>query len=250
MICVNALTVAYESPAGSCQALGNISLEMKAGETCAVIGPSGCGKSTLLKVLAGIIKNYRGTVTLDGRPLNPREIKIGFIPQNYGLLPWKTVRQNALLGITVGRPATAADRERLAALFARLGLAGLENRYPGELSGGQQQRVALARAFLLKPALLLMDEPFSALDAITREELQDVFLHFWRQQPVATVLVTHQVEEAVYLGRKIVMLSASPGRVRQVVDNSLFASVTARSDVDFARQCAAVRKMIQEVWRQ
>ncbi len=249
MISISALAVAYEAQAGRCLALENVSLGLEVGETCAVIGPSGCGKSTLLKVLAGIIKKYSGTVMIDGRPLTPRETKIGFIPQNYGLLPWKTVYQNALLGVTVGRAATGADKARLAALFDQLGLAGLEDRYPGELSGGQQQRVALARAFLLRPTLLLMDEPFSALDAITREELQDVFRHFWRREPIATVLVTHQVEEAVYLGRKLVILSAAPGRVRQVVDNSPVGAVSARSDGSFARQCALVREIIQEAWR-
>lgn len=248
-VSIDSLTVAYGPPADRRPVLENITLGLKAGETCAVIGPSGCGKSTLLKVLAGIIGDYEGTVAIDSRPLTPRGTKIGFIPQNYGLLPWKTVYQNAILGVTVGREATADDKQRLAALLGRMGLTGLENRYPGELSGGQQQRVALVRAFLLQPDLLLMDEPFSALDAITREELQDVFLQFWRAEPVATVLVTHQVEEAVYLGRQIAILTASPGRVRQIVDNPLFGAGEVRNGGRFASRCAAIREIVREAWQ-
>lgn len=241
------LAVAYVTPRGGSQALKNVSLEIADGETWAVIGPSGCGKSTLLKVLAGIITDFAGTVTINGLPLTPRDRTIGFIPQNYGLLPWKNVYCNITLGLRIKKKAV--DWETLAALIDQLGLTGLGSRYPGELSGGQRQRVSLARAFLLEPELLLMDEPFSALDALTREDIQDVFLNTWRKHPVSTLIVTHQVEEAAYLGRKIVLMSAAPGTAGQIIDNPLFGAANAREREDFGRLCAKLRKLIKEAWQ-
>ncbi|GMA97422.1 ABC transporter ATP-binding protein [Pelosinus sp. IPA-1] len=226
----------------------NINMELSAGETCAIIGPSGCGKSTLLKVLAGIITKFDGTVEINGQPVKPKEQKIGFIPQNYGLLPWKNVLENISLGIKIKDKKNQNNEYNLALMIELLGLSGMEYRYPGELSGGQQQRVALARAFLLKPDLLLMDEPFSALDAMTREEIQNVFLNIWRKHSVSTILVTHHMEEAVYLGQKIVILSAAPGAVSKMVENPLFGVDDVRNRQDFFQLCIELRKMIKEDW--
>ncbi|HEY3426827.1 MAG TPA: ABC transporter ATP-binding protein [Negativicutes bacterium] len=248
MIRIKDLSVTYESMKERYMALCNINLELAAGETCAIIGPSGCGKSTLLKVLAGIIKNFDGSVEINGEPVMPDKQKIGFIPQNYGLLPWKNVYENIRLGVKIKNKKSTDDKKILALLLGQLGLGGLESRYPGELSGGQQQRVALARAFLLKPDLLLMDEPFSALDAMTREEIQNVFLQVWRKYSVSTILVTHHVEEAVYLGQKIVILSAFPGTVSTVIDNPLFGVEDVRDHQDFFQLCLTLRKMIKEDW--
>lgn len=248
MIQIKDLSVTYESLGDSCNALRNMNLELSIGETCAIIGPSGCGKSTLLKVLAGIIKEFDGTVEINGEPVMPHKQKIGFIPQNYGLLPWKNVYENICLGIKIKNKKYAEDKEALAVLLQQLGLGGLESRYPRELSGGQQQRVALARAFLLKPDLLLMDEPFSALDAMTREEIQNVFLDVWRKHCVSMILVTHHVEEAVYLGRKIVIMSAFSGTVNTVIDNPLFGVEDIRNHQDFFQLCLTLRKMIKEDW--
>jgi sulfonate transport system ATP-binding protein len=248
MIHIKNLNVTYGTGEERYQALQNINLELAIGETCAIIGPSGCGKSSFLKVLAGIITNFDGTVEINGEPVMPQQQKIGFIPQNYGLLPWKNVYENICLGVKIKHKNNAEDKGTLALLMQQLGLGGLESRYPGELSGGQQQRVALARAFLLKPDLLLMDEPFSALDAMTREEIQDIFLHVWRKYSVSTILVTHYVEEAVYLGQKIVIMSAFPGRVSQVIDNPLFGVEDIRNHQDFFRLCLTIRKMIKEDW--
>ncbi|WP_425059572.1 Aliphatic sulfonates import ATP-binding protein SsuB [Sporomusa carbonis] len=247
MIRIKDLNVTYKSQGDCYAALRHINLELSAGETCAIIGPSGCGKSTLLKVLAGIIKDFGGSVEINGQPVMPNKQKIGFIPQNYGLLPWKNVYENIRLGIKI-KNKNSDDKETLASLLQQLGLAGLESRYPGELSGGQQQRVALARSFLLKPDLLLMDEPFSALDAMTREEIQNVFLTAWRKHSVSTVLVTHDVEEAVYLGRKIVILSASPGTVSKIIDNPLFGVDDIRNHQDFFQLSLTLRRMIKEDW--
>jgi NitT/TauT family transport system ATP-binding protein len=248
MITISHLSVAYGLPEDRYQALDDIDLALPEGEIYAIIGPSGCGKSTLLKVLAGIIQSFAGSVQINGQPLNPQQQTIGFIPQNYGLLPWKNVVDNILLGVNIKYQDTTDAQKSLPALLQQLGLQGLENRYPGELSGGQQQRVALARSFLLKPDLLLMDEPFSALDAITREEIQAVFLNTWRQRPVSTVLVTHHVEEAVYLGRKIVILTGRPGIINTVIDNPLFGGTDIRSSHDFFQLCLGLRQKLKKEW--
>lgn len=248
MIRIKNLTVSYQSTGECYDALNNINLELCEGETCAIIGPSGCGKSTLLKVMAGIIKNFDGSVQINDQPIMPSKQRIGFIPQNYGLLPWKSVYENIRLGVKIKNKKEAVDKKAIDTLVEQLGLVGLENRYPGELSGGQQQRVALARAFLLKPDLLLMDEPFSALDAMTREDIQKVFLNAWRKNSVSTVLVTHHVEEAVFLGRKIVILSVSPGTVSTVIDNPLFGGEDIRNRQEFFQLCLELRNRIKEDW--
>lgn len=248
MIQIRALHIAYESNGVRTEVLTDINLELAAGETCAIIGPSGCGKSTLLKILAGIITDFDGSVLINGQPVMPEQQTIGFIPQNYGLLPWKNIADNIRLGVKIKNKNTNDSGKNLAEMVQLLGLGGLEHRYPGELSGGQQQRVALARAFLLQPDLLLMDEPFSALDAMTREEIQNVFLAVWRRYSVSTILVTHHVEEAVYLGRKIVILSAAPGTVSKVIDNPLFGVEDIRNRQNFFQLCLELRKTIKEDW--
>lgn len=248
MIEIKDLSVTYAAEGQFHRVLEGINLELGAGETLAIIGPSGCGKSTILKVVAGIITEFQGMALIDGQPVCPQTQKIGFIPQNYGLLPWKNVYDNIRLGVKLKHKKEGVDEEKLAALITQLGLGGFEKRYPGELSGGQQQRVALARSFAVKPDLLLMDEPFSALDAITREEMQQVFLSIWHRYSVSTILVTHYVEEAVYLGQKIVVLAGTPGKVSKVVDNPLFGLENAYSRPEFFELCLALRKMIKEDW--
>ena len=239
MIRVSNLSAYYDTATGRSMALEDMNLCVPKGGTCAIIGPSGCGKSTLLRILAGIASNCEGEVSIEGAPVNPKSLSIGFIPQNYGLLPWKTVRDNIRLSWKVKHPETPVpDGEEK--MLARLGI-GEEflARFPRELSGGQQQRASLARAFLLQPDVLLMDEPFSALDAITREEMQEVFFELWRAQAVTAVIVTHDIEEALYLGQTIVVLSPSPGHVSMVMENPHFARREDSSD--FAAQKARLR---------
>lgn len=249
MIQIEHLHIAYESRGTRYAVLQDINLELAAGETCAIIGPSGCGKSTLLRILAGIITTYDGTVTINDQPVLPKQQTIGFIPQNYGLLPWKNIAENIRLGVKIKNKEQAQESQaKLTEMVQLLGLSGLEYRYPGELSGGQQQRVALARAFLLHPDLLLMDEPFSALDAMTREEIQNVFLNVWRKHSVSTILVTHHVEEAVYLGQKIAILSAAPGTVSKLIDNPLFGVEDIRNQQEFFQLCRELRQTIKEDW--
>ena len=233
MISLEHINAAYQTKAGTLPVLSNIDIQVPEGETCALIGPSGCGKSTLLKIAAGILTNVQGSVFFRGEPLDPAKHVIGFMPQNYGLLPWRRVRDNILLGWRIKRGNDTKDRFVWQELISRLGLEKLLDRYPGELSGGQQQRVGLARVFYLHPDLLLMDEPFSALDAITREEMQDVFLELWRVYGVTTLLVTHQPEEAVLLGRRITVLSPRPASVVKIIDNPLFARTDMRRQPSF-----------------
>lgn len=243
MIRVSHLSAFYDgAEGGRVTALSELGLEVPKGGTCAIIGPSGCGKSTLLRILAGIAKNYEGEVLVAGAPVNPKTLSIGFIPQNYGLLPWKSLRDNIRLSWKVKHPETPVP-EGEDTMLARLGIGEtLLSRFPRELSGGQQQRASLARAFLLRLDVLLMDEPFSALDAITREEMQEVFFELWRAQTVTAVIVTHDVEEALYLGQTIVVLSPAPGRVVSVTDNPFFAR--RETSADFVAQKARLRALL------
>lgn len=234
MIQIENLFVQYDKQ----NILENISLELETGSVCAVIGPSGCGKSTLLNVLAGLNRNYTGNVLINKAVPSPKKQTIGFIPQNYGLLPWLKVKDNIMLGLTIKHKNRAKLPQNL---ITSLGLDKLLERYPKELSGGQQQRVSLARAFALNADLLLMDEPFSALDAITREEMQDVFINLWQKQNVTTVLVTHYVEEALYLGQKIVVMTNSPGKIYKTIDNPLFADRNFRERIQFAQLSRQLR---------
>lgn len=191
-----------------------VTLEAYRGETLAIVGPSGCGKSTMLLTLAALHRPSSGVVLLDGRPLARPDARIGLVLQQYGLFPWLTVLRNATLGVEIrsrrrgarpDRPPDDAAREML----GRLGLGGMEDDYPRRLSGGEQQRLALARTLLLGPDVLLLDEPFSALDALTREELQDLLLEVLADRKVAAVLVTHSIDEAVYLGDRLGILAAA-----------------------------------------
>ena len=214
-------------------AVADTSLCVERGTVLALIGTSGCGKSTLLRVAAGLIRPTAGAVTSEGAPIDPRGLCIGFLPQNYGLLAWKTVRENILLGAEIKGVWNAERMATYDALIADLGLSELLTRYPRELSGGQQQRVGLARVFLLAPDLLLMDEPFSALDAITRESMQEVFLSLWKKHAVTTVLVTHYVEEALTLAGRIAIMTGAPGRVTEIIDNPFAGDLAHRSSPEF-----------------
>ncbi|MCR5175790.1 MAG: ABC transporter ATP-binding protein [Anaerovibrio sp.] len=250
MISIENLSVKYKSDSDVYTALSGISLVIPDGGTLAVIGPSGCGKSTLLKVVAGLIPDFEGSVQISGEDVNPKKQTIGFMPQNYGLLPWRTVYDNIRLGMKIKRDPELLDRNVLKKLMRQLGIEGLGHRYPNELSGGQQQRVALARVFALQPDVLLMDEPFSALDAITREEMQDIFLRLWRKFNVSTIFVTHYVEEALYLGQKIAVLSANTGNISKIIDNPLFGGKDIRQDPEFFAMSLKLKNVIKKDWNQ
>lgn len=217
MLTINNLQVRY----GTTIALNDFSLSMRAGEIYSLIGPSGCGKSTLLKVLCGIIREYEGRIAFNGRAFTPKDISIGYVPQQYGLLDWKTVKDNILLPFRLDKDKVLRETE-VNEILASLEIEDLMQRYPSQLSGGQKQRVALARAFISQPDILLMDEPFSSLDTFTSAASQRVFLRLWEKYKVTTLFITHNIHEAVSIGEHIVIMSKSPGRIIHQVDNPLF----------------------------
>lgn len=223
--------------------LNQFSLTVPKGTVCAIIGPSGCGKSTLLKAVAGLIQSSFGVVRFGDKPINPKNFRIGFMPQNYGLLPWKSVHDNILLGCQI-KGIAKSRRADMRSLCECLHIETLLDRYPHELSGGQQQRVSLARVFLLSPDVLLMDEPFSALDAITRDAMQEVFLDLWRGQSITTLLVTHYVEEALYLGDRIVIMPERYTDAITIIDNPLARDKAQRMGQKFFSMSCALRKKI------
>jgi NitT/TauT family transport system ATP-binding protein len=248
MIDVEGLSVKYRSKEGEFPAVHDFSIKLEKGDICAIIGPSGCGKSTFLYVLSGIITNYEGKVLIAGKPANPKLQRIGLIPQNYGLLEWADVYNNVTLGLDIKRCGIKEYRAYIAYILDRMGLAALKSKHPRSLSGGQRQRVSIARSFILKPDILLMDEPFSALDAITREEIQDLFLNIWKENSVSTIFVTHSIEEAVYLGRKIAIMSPSPGRILNIFDNPLFGRDNLRMSHEYYSFTMEIRRMVKGVW--
>jgi NitT/TauT family transport system ATP-binding protein len=202
-------------------ALESIDLTIASGDFLTVVGPSGCGKSTLLKLLAGLQKPTAGSIVLNGTPvLGPRS-DIGIVFQSALLLPWRTVLQNALLAAELLGSPRAEATTRARQLLDMVGLAGFEDRYPFELSGGMQQRVSITRALLADPTLLLMDEPFGALDALTREQMGAEIERIWMRSRKTVFFITHSIPEAVFLGDRVVVMSARPGRIEDIVDVDL-----------------------------
>ena len=240
MIALDQVHLGFADNGSVLPVLEDVSLQVGAGASCAVIGPSGCGKTSLLFLLAGLLKPTAGTVRVADRS------RTGVILQHYGLLPWKSVAANIALGLRL----QGADRERTRArvdeLLVEMDLAAFADHFPGQLSGGMQQRVALARALATEPRLLLMDEPLSALDALTRERLQHTILGVWQRHRVTMVLITHSIEEAVFLGRTVVVLTSRPARVAAVVDNPGAGRSDYRQSETFFHQCRQLRALIRE----
>ncbi len=200
------------------QALGGINLDIKEGEFLAIVGPSGCGKSTFLEIVAGLIKATSGSIYIDGAPIDGPDHNRGIVFQGYALFPWRTVLGNVAYGLEE-KGVPEKEREEICGQYISLvGLSGFENRYPYELSGGMKQRVAIARALAYNPDILLMDEPFAALDAQSREILQDEILRIWEETKKTVVFVTHNIEEAVFLADRIAVMSARPGRIKKIID--------------------------------
>lgn len=239
------VSMIYRQDNGSeIHALSEINLIISSKDRWVIIGPSGSGKSTLLLLLAGLLKPTSGQILLDGQPLNSSTQKVSLILQDYGLFPWKTVFDNAGLGLALqGLPKKEIEVKVLEVLDL-LGLLPYKNRFPLQLSGGEKQRVAIARALAAKPRYLLMDEPFSALDALTREKLQDVLLRLWKSLNLTILLVTHSIEEAVFLGSKIIVLSPSPGRIVRIIKNDCITDFD-RSTNNFYNQCAYLRSLLE-----
>ena len=202
-------------------ALHDISLTIAEGEFVALIGPSGCGKSTLLRLVNGLLPPTSGRITVDGAPVRGPHPKMAMVFQAPVLLPWATVLDNVIFPLTLAGSCTPADRARARTLLEKVGLSGFESRRPAELSGGMQQRVAICRALVQQPSVLLMDEPFGALDALTREELSLELLDIWSGTGMTVLFVTHSIPEAVLLSDRVVALEPRPGRIAEIVQNPL-----------------------------
>lgn len=211
MLSIDRIDVSYKSKRNEISVLKDFSLELSQGNILTILGPSGCGKSTLIQVLSGMQPFINGSIHMTTNettlPLSTKRHNIAVMPQNFGLLPWKTVRENCLLPLKLRKiPLDLAKERELEDLCISLKVDDLMERFPGKLSGGQVQRVALVRAFLQEPDLLLMDEPFSSLDAITKSDALELFLKVFKEKRPTTLLVTHSIEEAMYLGKEIVVL--------------------------------------------
>ena len=202
-------------------ALKDVAFEVTDNSFCAILGHSGCGKTTLLNMVAGFEKPTAGSVSIGGRPVSKPGWRNTMIFQEYALFPWMNVAENIEFGLEMKKLPQQAREEARKTYVELVGLTGFETRYPRELSGGMRQRVAIARALALSPDILLMDEPFAALDAQTRETMQDELVRIWRREPKTVMLVTHSIDEAIKLADKVVVLSPRPGRVKEIVDIEL-----------------------------
>jgi NitT/TauT family transport system ATP-binding protein len=216
-ILIESLFKRYGTGQHAVDALQNIDVTIEDGQFVSLLGPSGCGKSTLLKIIAGLIPASSGQIVIDGRPVTGPGPDRAVVFQDYALFPWMTVRDNVEFGLEA-RGIKAAERRRISEeLLGVVGLRDFAAKYPHHLSGGMRQRVSIARALAVDPSILLMDEPFGALDAQTRQTLQDELLRIWREYRKTVVFVTHSIEEAIYLSDQVVVMTARPGRIKAVV---------------------------------
>ncbi len=213
LVDLEGLNKVYETRTGDVHALSNVNLTIEDGEFIAIVGPSGCGKTTLLKILAGLEGYTSGRGTLGGHALGAVSGDAGMVFQKATLLPWLDITANVLLPVTLRHRATAADKAKVADLLEMVGLADFAHKRPGELSGGMQQRAAICRALVHNPSLLLMDEPFGALDAMTRDALNVEVNRIWRETAKTAVLITHSIPEAVFLAERVIVMSPRPGRI-------------------------------------
>jgi NitT/TauT family transport system ATP-binding protein len=233
------------SSGDSTLALDDISVDLADGEFVTIVGPSGCGKSTLLYIIAGLVAASRGEVTIAGNPVTGPDPRLGIVFQEFRIFPWLNVMRNATFGLDVR--GALPKRERLARAghyLKMVGLSGFENRFPKELSGGMKQRLAMAQTFACDPSVVLMDEPMGSVDALTRETLQDEILKLWNESRKSIMLVTHSIEEAIYLGSRLVVMSPRPGRIIKAFDVPLPYPRTR--DMRTTPEAANIRN---EVWQ-
>jgi NitT/TauT family transport system ATP-binding protein len=248
-VSLQGITVRFHSERGNVTALQDVSISLPEGAFVSFIGPSGCGKSTLLRVVADLLRPTSGQVRiLGGTAQSARAARaLGFVFQDPALLPWRTVLSNVRLPLQVGSVLRAEGGLTPEELLALVGLSGRENAYPQELSGGMRQRVSIARALICRPKVLLMDEPFGALDEITRDRMNAELLRIWEQTGTTVLFVTHSIPEAVYLSQQVVVLSANPGQVRAEVPIHLPypRTLDVRDSPEFTALTAGVRRLLQ-----
>ncbi len=251
MITIESITYAYP---GGPPVFEDFSWQVGRGQAWAILGPSGCGKTTLLYLLAGLRFPNRGRILIDDQPLRRPRPHTGLILQDYGLLPWATVLQNASLGLRIrlfygpdGKhsPQDFKPGMDVAPWLERLGLMPFAGKYPSQISGGQRQRTAIARTLALQPDLLLMDEPFSSLDAPTREDLQNLVVEVQQEQNLTLVIVTHAIEEAAFLGRKILLLGSLPNTTAEVIENPQAGQPGYRESGEYFAQVHRLRSALE-----
>ena len=236
----------FQSPDGEIQALADITFSVKDGAFVSIVGPSGCGKSTLLNILAGLETPSAGQVLLDGEPVEGNTGKIGYMPQKDQLFPWRTIWGNMILGLEIQRRKDPADLERIRGLLQRYGLAAFEKKLPAQLSGGMRQRCALIRTMATDPGLLLLDEPFSALDYQTRLSVSDDIHTIIRQEGKTAILVTHDISEAISMSDRVVVLSARPGTVKVDYDLSALAGLSPMA----RRDHPMFHRFFNDIWKE
>lgn len=243
MIEIVNVSVEYSAKNARVKALDNINLALEDRKIYTLVGPSGSGKTTLIYAIAGLLKPSEGGVFIKGEMVDGPSLDTAVIFQDFGLFPWKTVAQNIALGLIIRKENPVKTKQIVDDILDKLFLKPFARHYPGQLSGGQKQRVAIGRALAVSPSLLLMDEPFSSLDAITRENMQCEILNLWRQNPMTILLVTHSIEEAVFLGQKIIVLSPSPGRILDIISNN---GCGLRQSVEYYNTVNLIRNIMLE----
>ncbi|OLF06218.1 ABC transporter [Actinophytocola xinjiangensis] len=251
MLAVEELHKVYDGRGRRVEAIGDLTFEVEAGSFVCVVGPSGCGKTTLLRCCAGLLAPTSGTVTLSGAPVTGPPEGLAVVFQEYGrsLFPWLRVADNVDLPLRAAGVAKATRRELVGEALGAVGLADAHRAYPWQLSGGMQQRVAIARAIAYQPRVLLLDEPFAAVDAQTRADLEDLIRDVWRRFGMTLLFVTHDIDEAVYLGQRVIMLTSSPTRVAEDLPIDLpdeRDQLTTRGDPRFAELRGRVYAQIQK----
>ena len=239
----------FESKRGNVHAVEDVSLTIGMGEFVSILGPSGCGKSTMLNMIAGLTAPTQGTIEVLGKSVTGPVHELGIVFQQHLLLPWRTILHNVLLQIEVRRLNRASYKERAERLLDRVGLGGFFDRFPDELSGGMDQRAAIVRALIHDPDLLLMDEPFGALDAITRDQMALDFHHLSRQEGKTVLFVTHSISEAVFLSNRVVVMSTRPGRVEEIISIELPRErhFELREEPQFAHYTRHVRRLFERM---
>jgi NitT/TauT family transport system ATP-binding protein len=244
---VERATKHYKTQTGSVHALENLNLEIEKGEFICILGPSGCGKSTLLWAMSGLHELTSGQVVLNGTPVTSPRPEIGMIFQEANLLPWRNLEQNILFPFEIKKIDPAPAQPRIKRLLEEVGLAGFENKFPRELSGGMQQRASIVRCLSYDPEVILMDEPFGALDAFTRDEMNLLIQRLWMETGKTIIFVTHNVSEAIFLADRVVVLTPRPGRLAHIfpVDLPRPRTIEMTFEPDFIRSVIEIKRTIE-----